>query len=101
MTAVSRSQVADNERSLAFSVASEFINVELAEINPGTSDQGFEEFSRHGGYWRGTLQSRRRRSSKRDLLKLKLQMLQFQTDVSAAELARVQGLFGSPATARI
>ena len=27
-----------------------------------------------------------------DLLKIKLQMLQFQTDVSAAQLARVQGL---------
>ena len=31
ITAVSRSQVADNERSLAFSVASQFINIELAE----------------------------------------------------------------------
>ena len=30
-TAVTRSQVADNERSLTFSVASQFINVELAE----------------------------------------------------------------------
>src|SRR5277367_6856563 len=30
VTAVTRSQVADNERSLAFNVASEFINVELA-----------------------------------------------------------------------
>ena len=59
MTAVTRSQVADNERSLAFSVASQFINVELAESTLELATEDLEEFSGHGGHWRGALQSRR------------------------------------------
>ncbi|WP_158748178.1 TolC family protein [Acidobacterium sp. S8] len=90
VTAVTRSQVTDNERSLTFSVASQFINVELAESTLALATQDFESFKNtmditEARYKAGDI-------SEDDLLKIKLQMLQFQTDVSAAKLARVQGL---------
>ena len=89
-TAVTRSQVADNERSLTFSVASQFINVELAESTLALANQNLQSFQNtveigESRYKAGDI-------SEDDLLKIKLQMLQFQTDVSAAQLARVQGL---------
>ena len=43
-TAVTRSQVADNERSLAFSVASQFINVELAESTLTLANEDLKSF---------------------------------------------------------
>jgi cobalt-zinc-cadmium efflux system outer membrane protein len=90
VTAVTRSQVTDNERSLTFSVASQFINVELAESTLALATQDLESFKNtvditEARYKAGDI-------SEDDLLKIKLQMLQFQTDVSAAKLARVQGL---------
>jgi outer membrane protein, heavy metal efflux system len=89
-TAVTRSQVADNERSLAFSVATLFINVELAESTLELAMQDLKSFQNtvdisQARYNAGDI-------GEGDLLKVKLQMLQFQTDVSAAQLARVQGL---------
>ena len=89
-TAVTRSQVADNERSLTFSVASQFINVELAESTLELAMQDLKGFQNtvdiaEARYKAGDI-------GENDLLKIKLQMLQFQTDVSAAKLARVQGL---------
>jgi len=90
VTAVTRAQVADNERMLTFSVASQFINVELAEstLELATEDlKSFENTVQIGEarYKAGDI-------GEGDLLKIKLQLLQFQTDVSAARLARVQGL---------
>jgi cobalt-zinc-cadmium efflux system outer membrane protein len=89
-TAVTRSQVADNERSLTFSVASQFINVELAESMLELANQNLKSFQNtvdigESRYKAGDI-------SEDDLLKIKLQLLLFQTDVSAARLARVQGL---------
>jgi outer membrane protein, heavy metal efflux system len=89
-TAVTRSQVADNERSLTFTVASQFINVELAESTLELANEDLKSFQNtvdisQARYNAGDI-------SEDDLLKIKLQMLQFQTDVSAARLARVQGL---------
>jgi cobalt-zinc-cadmium efflux system outer membrane protein len=89
-TAVTRSQVADNERSLTFNVASQFINVELAESALELATQDLKSFQNtvdiaEARYKAGDI-------GEGDLLKIKLQMLQFQTDVSAAQLARVQGL---------
>jgi cobalt-zinc-cadmium efflux system outer membrane protein len=89
-TAVTRSQVADNERSLAFSVASQFINVELAESTLTLANEDLKSFQNtvdigEARYKAGDI-------SEDDLLKIKLQLLQFQTDVSAARLARIQGL---------
>jgi cobalt-zinc-cadmium efflux system outer membrane protein len=90
LTAVTRSQVADNERSLGFSVASQFINVELAKSTLELAMQDLKSFQNtvdigEARYKAGDI-------GEGDLLKIKLQMLQFQTDVSAAQLGRVQGL---------
>lgn len=89
-TSVTRAQVADNERSLTFSVASQFINVELAESTLALATEDLKSFQNtvdigEARYKAGDI-------SQDDLLKIKLQMLQFQTDVSTAKLARVQGL---------
>jgi outer membrane protein, heavy metal efflux system len=90
ITAMTRSQVADNERSLGFSVATAFINVELAESTLELATQDLKSFQNtvdigQARYNAGDI-------GEDDLLKIKLQMLQFQTDVSAAQLSRVQGL---------
>jgi cobalt-zinc-cadmium efflux system outer membrane protein len=89
-TAVSRSQVADNERNLTFLVASQFTNVELAESTLELAAEDLKSFQStlditEARYKAGDI-------GEDDLLKMKLQMLQFQTDLSAAQLARVQGL---------
>src|SRR6202451_4106837 len=89
-TAVTRSQVADNERSLTFTVAQQFINVELAESTLELATEDLKSFQNtvdisEARYKAGDI-------AESDLLKIKLQMLQFQTDLSAAQLARVQGL---------
>src|ERR1700722_5689257 len=90
LTAVTRSQVADNERSLTFSVASQFVNVELAESTLELAQQDLKSFQNTGDI--GEARYKAGDIGEGDLLKIKLQLLQFQTDVSAAQLARVQGL---------
>ena len=90
VTSVTRSQVADNERSLSFSVASLFINVELAESTLELANQDLKSFQdtvdiTEERYKAGDI-------GEDDLLKMKLQLLQFQMDVSAAQLSRVQAL---------
>jgi cobalt-zinc-cadmium efflux system outer membrane protein len=90
VTAVTRSQVTDNERSLSFNVASLFINVELAESTLELANQDLKSFQ-------DTVNISEERykagdTGEDDLLKMKLQMLQFQMDVSAAKLSRVQAL---------
>lgn len=90
VTAQTRSTVADNERNVAFSVASGFINVEFAESTLALAQQDLKSFENtveiaQARYNAGDI-------GEGDLLKIKLQMLQFQTDVSAARLARVQAL---------
>jgi cobalt-zinc-cadmium efflux system outer membrane protein len=89
-TAVTRSQVADTERGLTYSVASQYINVELAESTLALAQQDLKSFQdtvdiAETRYKDGDI-------SQDDLLKIKLQMLQFQSDVSASQLARAQGL---------
>jgi cobalt-zinc-cadmium efflux system outer membrane protein len=89
-TAVAQSQVADNERALTYSVASQFINVELAESALQLATQDLKSFQNtvniaEERYKSGDI-------GEDDYLKIKLQLLQFETDVSAAELARAQGL---------
>jgi cobalt-zinc-cadmium efflux system outer membrane protein len=89
-TNVTRSQVADNERMLAYNVATDFINVELAESTLELANQDLKSFQQtldvtDARYKAGSI-------GLDDLLKVKLQMLQFETDVAQAKLARVQGL---------
>lgn len=90
VTAQTRSQVADNERTLAFNVATQFIAVELAESTLELANEDLKSFQNtiditDARYKAGDI-------GEDDLLKIKLQMLQFQTDASQAQLARVQGL---------
>ena len=89
-TAVTRWQVADSERSLAFNVASQYINIELAESTLELATQDLKSFQdtvdiSEARYKAGDI-------GEGDLLKIKLQLLQFQSDISAAQLSRVQGL---------
>lgn len=89
-TAVTRSQVADTERGLAYSVAAQYVGVELAESTLALAQQDLKSFQNtldiaDARYKDGDI-------SEDDLLKIKLQLLQFQSDVSAAQLARAQGL---------
>jgi outer membrane protein, heavy metal efflux system len=90
VTAVTTSEVADNERALTFLVASEFVNVQLAESTLALAEQDLKSFQNtvdisETRYKDGDM-------SEADLLKIKLQLLQFQTDLSQAQLARVQAL---------
>src|ERR1700681_1595639 len=89
-TAVTTSQVADNERTLTFNVASQFIAAVLAQANLDFAEQGLTSFRQtvalsEASHNAGAM-------SDGDLLKIKLQLLQFQMDVSSARLARVQAL---------
>ncbi len=89
-TAVTRSQVADNERSLTFQVASQFISVQLAESALDLAQDDLKSFQNTV-----TITQERDRAgdiSKDDLLKIQLQLLQFQTDLAQAQLAKVQAL---------
>ncbi|MGC1202235.1 MAG: TolC family protein [Candidatus Acidiferrales bacterium] len=91
-TAVTRSTVADNERTLVFNVAQQFISVQLAESTLNLSQQDLKSFQNsvdisQARYKAGDI-------SEGDFLKIKLQLLQFQTDVSQAQLAKVQALVG-------
>src|ERR1700743_2891183 len=78
VTAVTRSQVADNERSLTFSVATQFVNVELAESTLELAQQDLKSFQNtvdigEARYKAGDI-------GEGDLLKIKLQLLQVKTD---------------------
>src|ERR1700746_1017094 len=91
-TTVVRSQVSDSERQLQFNVAQQFINVLLAESSLEFAKQDLDSFQKTVD-----ISEARRRAgdmSEGDLLKIKLQLLQFQTDVSGAQLARIQALAG-------
>jgi len=89
-TAVTRFQVADSERGLVFNVAQQFVNALLAESNLALAQQNLDSFQQTMQI--GDAQYKAGAISEGDRLKIKLQLLQFQTDVSAAEVAKVQAL---------
>ena len=89
-TAVTRSQVADNERTTTFQVASLFINVQLAESTLQLTEQNLKSFQKTVDI--GASQFKAGAISENDYLKIKLQLLQFQTDDQQARLARIQAL---------
>ena len=91
-TAVVRSQVSDSERQLVFNVAQQFINVLLAESTLSFAEQDLDSFQKTVDI--SETRFRAGDMSEGDLLKIRLQLLQFQSDVSAATLARVQALAG-------
>jgi outer membrane protein, heavy metal efflux system len=89
-TAVTRSQVTDNERTLTFQTASQFITVQLAESTLLLAQEDLKSFQNTVD-----ISSERYKAgdiSEDDFLKIKLQLLQFQVDVSQAQLAKTQGL---------
>jgi len=91
-TSVTRSQVKDTERGLIFNVAQQFVGVLLAKSNLEFARQDLASFEQTVNlsdtrYKAGAI-------SEADLLKIKLQLLQFQTDVSSAQLALVQSRYG-------
>jgi outer membrane protein, heavy metal efflux system len=89
-TAQTSAQVSDNERTLTFNVASQFISALLAQANLELAEKDLASFQQtvdisEASYQAGSM-------SGGDLIKIKLQLLQFQMDVSSAKLARVQAL---------
>jgi cobalt-zinc-cadmium efflux system outer membrane protein len=90
MTAQTRSIVADNERGLSFNTASLFVNVQLAESALELADKDLKSFQKTVDL--GELRYNKGAISEDDYLKIKLQLLQFETDYQQAELARVQAL---------
>ena len=90
ITAQTRSLVDDNGRGLTFNVATDFVNVQLAESTIDLAQQDLKSFRQtvdvsELSYKKGAI-------SEDDFLKIKLQLLQFETDLQQAELAKVQGL---------
>ena len=89
-TAITTSVVADNERTLTFQVATQFVNVQLAESTLELAQENLKSYQRtvdisEMRYKKGAI-------SEDDYLKIDLQLLQFQNDLSQAQLARVQAL---------
>jgi cobalt-zinc-cadmium efflux system outer membrane protein len=89
-TSVTRSQVSDSERTLIFNVAQQFINVILAESTLQFARQDLDSFQNTVNI--SDARFKAGAMSEGDFLKIKLQLLQFQTDVSTAKLNRIQAL---------
>ncbi|MHB8526774.1 MAG: TolC family protein [Candidatus Acidiferrales bacterium] len=90
LTAVTKSTVADNERTLTLNVATEFTTALLAESTLRFAQQDLKGFQHSVNI--SEYQYKSGAISEGDLLKIKLQLLQFQTDVTAAQLAKQQAL---------
>jgi cobalt-zinc-cadmium efflux system outer membrane protein len=91
-TAVTRSTVDDNQRQLIFNTGQQFIAALLAQSTLDLAQQDVDGFQQtvdisNARYKAGDM-------SESDLLKIKLQLLQFQSDLSAARLAKIQALAG-------
>ena len=90
ITAQTRSQVADSERGLSFQVATLFFNAQLAESTLDLAEQDLKSFqstvdiSEHQFQAGGI--------SENDYLMIKLQLLQFESDLMQAQLSRTQSL---------
>ena len=86
-TAVTRAQVTDSERQLTFNLSQQFIAVLLAQSTLDLAQQDYDSFQKtvdisESRFKAGDM-------SEGDLLKIKLQLLQFQSDVFAAKLSKV------------
>ena len=87
-TAVTRSTVYDDERTLTFNVSQQFVNLLLAKSTLEFAKQDLDSFQKtvdisESQYKAGAI-------SEGDYLKIDLQLLQFQQDVSSAQLSLVQ-----------
>jgi outer membrane protein, heavy metal efflux system len=89
-TAVTRSAITDNERTLVFQVAQLYVGVQLAQSTLDLARQDLKSFqttvdiSEH--------QFKVGAISENDYLKMKLQLVQFQTDLEQAEVTKAQSL---------
>ena len=89
-TDVTRSQVFDNQRQIVFNVGQQFVAALLAQSSLDFARQNLDSFRQtieitQARYTAGDI-------AEGDLLKIKLQLLQFQSDLSAARLAKIQAL---------
>ena len=91
-TAQTKATVTDNERTLTFNVASQFLNVQLAESSLDLALQDMKSFQNTVDI--SEIRYKAGDISEVDYLKIKLQLLQFQSDVSMAQLAKTQALVG-------
>ena len=89
-TAVTRAQITDAERTLAFNVGQQFVSVLLAESTLQFAIEDLKDFQQTVDI--SQMQFKAGYIGEGDYLKIKLQLLQFQTDVSSAHLAKVQAL---------
>jgi cobalt-zinc-cadmium efflux system outer membrane protein len=89
-TAVTRAQITDAERTLAFSVGQQFVSVLLAESQLEFALEDLKGFQQTVDISEAQLKAGF--IGEGDYLKIKLQLLQFQTDVSSARLAKKQAL---------
>jgi len=91
-TAVTRAQVTDAERALTFNVGQQFVSVLLAESTLQLALEDLKSFQTTVDI--SESQFKAGAISEGDYLKIRLQFLQFQTDVSSARLAKAQALIG-------
>ena len=89
-TAVTVSQVSDDERQLIFNVSQQFVAALLAESTLEFAQQNLDSFRQtvdisNSRFKAGDM-------SEGDLLKIKLQLFQFESDLATARLSKVQAL---------
>jgi cobalt-zinc-cadmium efflux system outer membrane protein len=89
-TSVTRDQVDDTQRQLIFNLSQQFVAVLLAQSTIDLANQDLDSFQQtvdisNERYKLGDM-------SEGDLLKIRLQLLQFQSDLSTAKVAKVQAL---------
>jgi cobalt-zinc-cadmium efflux system outer membrane protein len=89
-TAVTVSTVKDEERTLTFNVAQQFINALLAKSTLELAQADLASFQQTVDISAARLKAGD--ISEADYLKIKLQLLQFQNDVASAQLSRLQTL---------
>ena len=89
-TAVTTSQVDDNQRQVIFNTSQQFIASLLASSTLQLAQQNFDSFQSTVNL--SEFRFKAGDMSEGDLLKIKLQALQFQSDLATAKLAKVQAL---------
>jgi len=90
VTAVTRAQVTDNERGVTFQVGSLFINAQLAQSTLELAQTDLKSFEQTIDI--SEVRFKDGAMSENDYLKMKLQLLQFESDVEQALLAKAQSL---------
>jgi outer membrane protein, heavy metal efflux system len=90
VTAQTRSLVADGERGLTYQVATLFVDVQLAESTIDLAQQDLKSFQKTVDI--AEFQFKSGGISESNYLMIQVQLLQFQTDLESAQLAREQGL---------